>query len=125
ELAWRPRGAGFYAELVAFRVPHDGEVVAALDHTGPEALEPGHLVGHGARRAQVEVHTVLRGLGFWHAGEPDARAAPSGGLHERLVGGGLLVHVRPEHGRPERGQHDRVRGVERHRLDDSRHIPGP
>src|SRR5215475_3518281 len=114
-------GAGFDAELVALRVPHDRVARVAPRHDGPERLQPGHLGADRTGGTQVEVHAVLGRLELGDPDEPDVRPAPARRLDERLVGGRLLIHVRPEDGRPEPGQRQRVRGVERDCLDHARH----
>src|SRR6202044_186579 len=96
-------------------------VLVALQDPGAQVLQPGHLLGGRAWRAQVEVHPVLGRLAFGNPDEPDVRAAPACRFEVRLLGGGLLLDVRPEPRRPEPGQGQRVRGVERDRLDDTRH----
>ena len=50
---------------------------------------------------QVEMLTVLRGLGFGDADEPQGRTALAGWLDPYPVNGAVLVHVRPERLRPE------------------------
>src|SRR5215467_3506789 len=71
EARWRWRGAGFDAELVALRVPHDRVARVAALHDGPERLQPGHLGGDRAGGTQVEVHAVLGRLGLGDPDEPD------------------------------------------------------
>src|SRR5215467_12379426 len=67
------------------------------------------------------MHPVLRRLGLWDPGEPDVRAAPACRLDECLVGGGILVDVGAEDGRPEPGQDQRVGCVEGNGLDHTGH----
>src|SRR5215472_18237488 len=100
-------GSGLDAELVAFRVGHDGMVRVAARHGGAEPLQSGHLVFQRTGGAQVEVRPVLGRLGLGNPGEPDIRAAPARRFDEGLLGGGVLVHIRPEHRRPELGQRER------------------
>src|SRR5438445_3337986 len=66
-------GAGFDAELVSFRVAHDGVGVEALNDGCPEALQPADLLVHGRLRAKVEVQAVLRLLRLSHAVGPHVR----------------------------------------------------
>src|SRR5207247_6398758 len=46
---------GFDAEFVALRIGHDDVAPVLGEHARAEPGEPGHLVRHGARRAQVEM----------------------------------------------------------------------
>src|SRR5436190_14573442 len=115
------RGPGFDAELVALRVLHDRVARVMPHHAGAQRLQPGHLGRLRAGGTQVEVHPVLGRLGLADPDEPDVRPAPARRLDERLVSGRVLIHVRTEDGRPEPGQRQRVRGVERDGLDHARH----
>src|SRR5436190_6622278 len=115
------RGPGFDAELVALRVLHDRVARVMPHHAGAQRLQPGHLGRLRAGGTQVEVHPVLGRLGLGDPDEPDVRPAPARRLDERLVSGRVLIHVRTEDGRPEPGQRQRVRGVERDGLDHARH----
>src|SRR5215218_4127395 len=108
----RVDGAQLDAELVAFGVVHHGDVVEALHHRGAEGAEAGDLLVHGGEGAEVEVEAVGGGLGAAGAAEPDVGAAPGGGFDVGAPGGGVLVDVGAEGGRPEPGHTEGVHAVE-------------
>src|SRR5919112_5341815 len=105
-------GAQLHAELVAFGVMYDGDVVEAFDHGGAEGHQPLGLLVHGGEGAEVEVEAVGGGLGSVGAAEPDVGAAPGGGFDVGAFGGGVLVDVGAEGGRPEAGHSEGVDAVE-------------
>jgi hypothetical protein len=55
--------AGFDAELVAFGIAHDGDVIEAFHHGGAEGAEAVDLVAHGGEGAEVEVRRLGAALG--------------------------------------------------------------
>src|SRR5437660_2768981 len=73
-LLWRER-----AELVAFRIGHDGPPESAIftadffQRAGAESNQAVHLrrIGH----IDIDVHAVLTRLRLGYAAEPDAQAA--------------------------------------------------
>jgi hypothetical protein len=67
------------AEIVAFGVVHDGDVVEAFDHRGAQATEAGDLLVHG-EGAEVEVEAVAGGLGAAGAAEPDVGFLTKAGM---------------------------------------------
>src|SRR5215213_6467112 len=114
-------GARLDAELVAFGVVHDGDVVEAFGHGGAQAAEAGDFLVHGGEGPQVEVEAVGGGLGAAGAAEPDVGAAPGGGFDVGAFGGGVLVDVGAEGGRPEAGHGEGVGAVEGEVLDEGGH----
>lgn len=77
------------AELVAFRILHDGDVVVPLNYRGAQGDQTIDFLAHGGERAEVKVHSV--GCGLWPAttSEPDVRATPAGRLDVGAFGGGF------------------------------------
>src|SRR5918993_4072730 len=110
------------AELVALGVVQDGDVLEPLHHRRPEPGQPLHLLVHAGQGPQVEVEPVGGQLGAAAAPEPDGRAAPGGRLDVGALGGGALVDVRAEGGRPEAGHPEGVVAVEGQVLDEHGHI---
>jgi hypothetical protein len=117
----RRRQSGLQAELVALRVGHHDELVVPRDDGGAEAHQPVALGLEVCWGAEVEVLSVLGDLRLGHPLEPEARATPPRGLDPGAVRGAVLVDVRAEGARPERGDPQRVPAVERHRLHEGGH----
>lgn len=92
-------------ELVALGIHEQDTVLGALSHRGSEFDESGRF-GRHVGSEEVEMHTVLDGLGFWYGSEEHAHARPGFGFHQdrrvilRIVDAGrgkpgeLLVVVR-------------------------------
>ena len=69
----RLRGSGLDAELVAFRVGHDGVARVAARHGGAEPVQSARLIVHRTGGAQVDVHPVLGCLGLLKGGPRGAK----------------------------------------------------
>src|SRR5690242_17956375 len=90
----------------------------AHDHGGTELDEPGHLRVAGSHRGQVQMETVLHGLGLGHLDEDQSPAGCAGDEGPGVV---ALVpridHLVAQHDRPEVREAQWVDGVERERVD--------
>src|SRR3954447_26528468 len=115
--------ASLDAELVAFWVLHDDEVLAFPQYGGAESLEASYLFGDPAGCPQVEVLAVLGRLRLRDTLEPDVRPAPAWGLHVRLLACRVLVDGGAQCAGPELRERQGIPAVERDALDEGDH-PG-
>jgi hypothetical protein len=111
------------AELVAFRILHDGDVVVPLTYRGAQGDQAIDFLAHAGEGAEVKVHSV--GCRRWSAttSEPDVRATPARCLDVGAFGSGFLIHVGDERGGPEPGDSKGVLAVKRQVLDERWHTP--
>src|SRR3954447_25853306 len=113
--------ASLDAELVAFWVLHDDEVLAFPQYGGAESLEASYLFGDPAGCPQVEVLAVLGRLRLRDTLEPHVRPAPAWGLHVRLVACRLLIDAGAQSASPEPRQQQGGAALERDALDEGHH----
>src|SRR5262245_835866 len=110
-----------HAELVAFRVGHDGEVLSNPQYGGAQRDQAGDFLGDRTWRPKIEVYSVFAGLWFGHPVKPHVGAAPAGRFDVSLLGSRIFVDVGAQGRRPEAGRHECVGAVEGHRLDEAVH----